>query len=144
MRPDPLPDEENAETFCGTPKYMAPEILRKDIYEFPVDIWAWGVLMFVMSERTSPFTGRSQKELFQSIKWDEPQFRHATNMTRDLRDMLYSVFKKEPEERITADEILQHAYFSKHGYDYKRVENLEYAVGFWRYHSFAIPVNILV
>ena len=115
-----------AYTFCGTPKYMAPEILRKEPYDFPVDIWAWGVLMFIMSERCSPFNGRSQRELFQSIKWDEPSFRHTQNMGRDLTNLLVNVFNKEPNCRFGINDILGDKYFRKMGWDYVAFEQRQY------------------
>ena len=54
--------------FCGTPSYMAPEIVRKHEYDGkPVDIWALGVLLFVLLTGSFPFRGTSESDLYQKI-----------------------------------------------------------------------------
>lgn len=55
--------------FCGTPSYMCPEIVRKEDYEGkPVDIWALGVLLYVMLTGTFPFRGVSEQDLYAKIQ----------------------------------------------------------------------------
>ena len=56
---------QNLKVFCGTPSYMAPEIVRKHEYDGkPVDIWALGVLLFVLLTGTFPFRGVSEQDLY--------------------------------------------------------------------------------
>ena len=54
--------------FCGTPSYMCPEIIRRQGYDGkPVDMWALGVLLYIMLTGIPPFRGQSEKELFDKI-----------------------------------------------------------------------------
>jgi len=54
--------------FCGTPSYMAPEIVKKQEYDGPpVDMWALGVLLYVMLTRLFPFKGMNENDLYRKI-----------------------------------------------------------------------------
>ena len=60
--------EAKAKTYCGTPYYMAPEIVDQKNYGFPADIWALGVLLYEMCALKCPFEGKNTVELFRKIK----------------------------------------------------------------------------
>eukprot|EP00064_Thunnus_orientalis_P013504 superscaffoldBa00002207_g13543 len=73
-------------TFCGTPDYIAPEILLGQKYNSSVDWWSFGVLLYEMLIGQSPFHGRDEEELFQSIRTDNPVYPRW--LTKDAKDIL--------------------------------------------------------
>lgn len=89
--------------FCGTPSFMAPEIVLKKQYRgAPADIWALGVVLYVMISGTFPFKGSTDKELYDKIC--------ASNyvkpiVSKPLLNLLQSMLTVDPDERITADEV---------------------------------------
>lgn len=98
-------------TFCGTPDYIAPEILLGQKYNSSVDWWSFGVLLYEMLIGQSPFHGRDEEELFQSIRTDNPVYPRW--LTKDAKDILVKLFVREPEERLgVRGNIRQHSFFS--------------------------------
>ncbi|XP_042259167.1 protein kinase C theta type [Thunnus thynnus] len=98
-------------TFCGTPDYIAPEILLGQKYNSSVDWWSFGVLLYEMLIGQSPFHGRDEEELFQSIRTDNPVYPRW--LTKDAKDILVKLFVREPEERLgVRGNIRQHGFFS--------------------------------
>ncbi|EJC97977.1 uncharacterized protein FOMMEDRAFT_171362 [Fomitiporia mediterranea MF3/22] len=101
-------------TFCGTPEFMAPEILLEQRYGRAVDWWAFGVLMYEMLLGQSPFRGDDEDEIFDAILEDEPLY--PITMPRDAVSILQKLLTRDPNRRLgsgesDAAEIKAHPFF---------------------------------
>jgi len=93
--------------YCGTPAYIAPEILRGKGYEgFGVDIWSAGVALYAILYGTAPFKSNNIKGLQSLIK--KGKYSLKEDISYDARDMLRRLLERHPSKRITIDEILEH------------------------------------
>ncbi|RIA87908.1 kinase-like domain-containing protein [Glomus cerebriforme] len=107
-------------TFCGTPEFMAPEILLEQRYGRAVDWWAFGVLIYEMLLGQSPFRGDDEDEIFDAILEDE--ILYPINMSRDSVSILQKLLTREPEKRLgsgrgDAEEIKRHPFFKGVNWD---------------------------
>ncbi|XP_042652194.1 calcium/calmodulin-dependent protein kinase type II subunit delta isoform X1 [Tyto alba] len=96
--------------FAGTPGYLSPEVLRKDPYGKPVDMWACGVILYILLVGYPPFWDEDQHRLYQQIKagaYDFPSPEWDT-VTPEAKDLINKMLTINPGKRITASEALKH------------------------------------
>uniref|UniRef100_A0A8K9WL40 calcium/calmodulin-dependent protein kinase n=1 Tax=Oncorhynchus mykiss TaxID=8022 RepID=A0A8K9WL40_ONCMY len=96
--------------FAGTPGYLSPEVLRKDPYGKPVDMWACGVILYILLVGYPPFWDEDQHRLYQQIKagaYDFPSPEWDT-VTPDAKDLINKMLTINPAKRITTAEALKH------------------------------------
>ncbi|XP_051945678.1 calcium/calmodulin-dependent protein kinase type II subunit gamma isoform X11 [Xyrauchen texanus] len=103
-------DQQSWFGFAGTPGYLSPEVLRKDPYGKPVDIWACGVILYILLVGYPPFWDEDQHKLYQQIKagaYDFPSPEWDT-VTPEAKNLINQMLTINPAKRITADQALKH------------------------------------
>ena len=98
-------------TVCGTPVYLAPEIINNMGHDEHVDIWCIGVLLFELMVGRPPFSGETE----QSVRYNILKMRinWPKNMDSDAADLISKILKYNPEERISLEQMLLHPFFTK-------------------------------
>eukprot|EP01006_Ploeotia_vitrea_P036076 TRINITY_DN65963_c5_g7_i1.p1 TRINITY_DN65963_c5_g7~~TRINITY_DN65963_c5_g7_i1.p1 ORF type:complete len:367 (+),score=5.44 TRINITY_DN65963_c5_g7_i1:173-1273(+) len=102
------------ETACGTPGYVAPEILRGDPYGAEVDIWSMGVIVYVLLAGYPPFYDEDQKRLFRKIKEGKYYFHEEywKDVSPEATDLIRKMLCVNQAERWTAKQLLQHPWIT--------------------------------
>lgn len=99
-------DNQKLKIFCGTPSYMAPELVRKSEYDGrQVDMWALGVLLYALLSGTFPFRGQNEKELYGKIQ--RGQMKCPEMMSRDARYIISRLIEVDTRKRFRAQDLMK-------------------------------------
>ncbi len=130
---------------CGTPVYMAPEIIKGEGYHgFPVDIWSAGVALYIMLSGTLPFNKDKEHSLEYAIL--NNSIKEIKDISEDANNLLKNILEKDPNKRFTANQILEHPWMNtnlndeeNNDYDYNNeIKNVN------KYHLFTNAESILL
>ncbi|KAI0382935.1 Serine/threonine-protein kinase ATG1 [Hypomontagnella monticulosa] len=105
-----LPATSLAETLCGSPLYMAPEILRYERYDAKADLWSIGTVAYEMASGKPPFRASNHVELLRKIESsnDQIKFARECQVTPDLKALIRALLKRSPVERSSFEDFFNH------------------------------------
>ncbi|KAM3140400.1 hypothetical protein pb186bvf_007560 [Paramecium bursaria] len=105
--------DKDAFSVCGTPEYLAPEVLIKQGHGKPFDWWTLGCFIYEIVIGMPPFYAQQRSQLFEQIKFYPPKY--PQNISSDLKNLLEGLFQKIPKDRLGyngAEQIKTHPWFS--------------------------------
>ena len=103
---------EKKRTVCGTPNYIAPEILEgKHGHSYEVDIWSFGVILYTLIIGKPPFETSDVKTTYRRIRMNNYSFPENVPITDDAKSLISSILNLDPSKRPNLDEILDHSFF---------------------------------
>ena len=100
---------------CGTPTYVAPEVLKNHPHDKMVDMWSVGIMIYVLLVGYPPFMEENQRQLFRKIRMGDFEFFQEDweDISEPAKDLISKLLVVDPSRRITAQAALQHEWICK-------------------------------
>ena len=106
-------DGERKKTVCGTPNYIAPEVINSTGHSYEVDIWAIGIIIYTLLIGKPPFETRDVKTTYNKIKRAEYSFPETCKISPCAKNLIKKILVVNPKERPTLNEILFDDFFNQ-------------------------------
>ena len=107
-----MQEEEQRKTVCGTPIYLAPEIIKEQGHDEHVDIWCIGVLLFELMTGNVPFQGNDLETLQNNIL--KLKISWPRDINTDVKNLIMKILKLDPNSRLPLSDMLQHPFFTRY------------------------------
>ena len=105
-------DGQRRKTVCGTPNYVAPEILeKKNGHSYEVDIWSLGIVIYTMLFGVPPFDANDEKIIYKKIKMNSYKFPDSIKVENSAKKLISSLLNLDPSKRPSLDSIIEHDFF---------------------------------
>jgi len=110
------------DTLCGSPIYMAPEILQHKKYDAKVDLWSIGVILYEMLSAEPPFMASNHIQLLKTIETTKFKFQKNIIISADCINIIECLLVVDPKERISFDNFFKHPFFENYEFEKKESE----------------------
>jgi polo-like kinase 1 len=106
---------ERKRTICGTPNYIAPEVLEGKGHSYEVDIWSLGVIIYTFLIGKPPYETSDVKKTYKRIRVNDYSFPEHVKISDNAKKLIKGILVLDPDKRFTFAEIMNHPFFTTEG-----------------------------